>query len=93
MNRPVERRGNTWFSGLPLCEVDRFIGGRTVTLRWLTEDRHTFHEVERLIREAVRTIISDENPSTRWLMSSSIGSGLTAICCFGLLAYALSLFR
>ena len=48
LSRPVERRGNVWISGVPLCELDRFIGGQTVTLRWLADDRQLFQEVERL---------------------------------------------
>lgn len=90
MNRPVERRGNVWISTVPLLELDRFVGGRTVTLRWLAEDRLLYQEVERLLREAIQTIPTDENPATRWLMATSVGTGLSGVCCFGLLVYALS---
>ena len=93
LNRPVERRGDLWVGGAPLFELDRFPGGRTVTLRWLSEDRPLFQEVERLLREAVRTLAPDDNPATRWLMACAVGSTLAAVCCFGLLVYALSLFR
>ena len=93
VNRPAERRGNMWLSGVPLCELDRFVGGRTVTLRWLSDDRLLFQQVERLIREATRTVSTDENPATRWLMASSVGTGLSAVSCFGVLIYALSLLK
>ena len=43
--------------------------------------------------EAVRTLAPDDNPATRWLMACAVGSTLAAVCCFGLLVYALSLFR
>ena len=93
LNKPVERRGNLWVSGVPLAEVDRFLAGRTVTLRWVSEDRLLFQDVERLLREAVRTVVPDENPATRWLMASAVGAGVSAASCFGLLVYALSLFK
>jgi hypothetical protein len=93
LSRPVERRGNLWVGGVPLLELDRFVGGRTVTVRWVAEDRLLFQEVERLLREAVRTAPVDENPASRWLMASAVGAGLAAVSCFGLLAYAMSLIR
>jgi hypothetical protein len=93
LNRPVERHGNLWVGPAPLAEVDRFIAGRTVTLRWVGEDHLLFQEVERLLREAARTIIPDENPASRWLMACAVGAGASAASCFGLLAYALSLIK
>ena len=44
---PLERRGNLWVSGVPLFELEPFAGGRTVTLRWLSDDVHLYQEVER----------------------------------------------
>lgn len=93
LNKPVERHGNLWTSAVPLAEVDRFVAGRTVTLRWVGEDRVLFQEVERLLREAVRLIGTDENPATRWLMAGAVGAGASAAGCFGLLAWALSLIK
>jgi len=93
LNRPVERRGNLWVGGLPLFELDRFDRGRTVTLRWVSEDLLLFQEVERLLREALRTLTTGDNPSSRWLSAGALGAGLMATGCFGLLVYALSLFR
>jgi hypothetical protein len=93
LNRPVERRGNLWISSVPVAEVDRFIAGRTVTLRWVGEDRLLFQDVERLLREAVRNVVPDENPATRWLMAAAVGAGVCAASCFGLLVYALSLIK
>ncbi len=93
LNRPVERRGNLWVSGVPLFELDRFVGGRTVTLRWIAEDHLLFQDVERLLREAIRNVSNDDNPATRWLTAGSLSAGLSALACFGLLIYALSLFR
>jgi hypothetical protein len=48
------------------------------------------HFGERLLREAVQSISTDENPATRWLMATSVGAGLSGVCCFGLLVFALS---
>jgi len=93
LNRPVERRGNLWLGPAPLAEVERFPAGRTATLRWVGEDPLLFQEIERLLREAVRTIVPDENPATRWLMAGAMGAGASAACCFGLLVYALSLIK
>jgi hypothetical protein len=93
MNRPVERRGNLWVAGEPILELDRFDGGRTVTLRWVSEDRLLFQETERLVREAVRNLPANENPASRWLMACSVGAGVSAALSFGLLTYALSLVR
>jgi hypothetical protein len=93
INRPVERRGNLWICGVPLCELDRFVGGQTVTLRWLSDDRRLFQDVERLLREALRHVMAADNPTSRWLMASSVGAGLSAVSCFAILVYALSLIR
>ncbi|HJZ57983.1 MAG TPA: hypothetical protein VKE74_23700, partial [Gemmataceae bacterium] len=81
LGRPVERRGNLWSSGLPLCELDPFAGGKTVTLRWLSEDRHLFQEVERHLRDAVRTITTVENPAGRWLTSAAAGCIIVIAFC------------
>lgn len=93
LNRTVERRGNVWSNGIPLCEVDRFEGGQTVTLRWLSDDRLLFQDVDRQVREAARSTTSEDNPATRWLMASAVSTGMSAICCMGLLLYAFSLLR
>lgn len=93
LNRTVERRGNVWSNGMPLCEVDRFEAGQTVTLRWLSDDRLFFQDVDRLIREAVRSTSSEDNPATRWLMAAAVSTGMAAICCMGLLLYAFSLLH
>lgn len=82
LNRPVERRGNVWFSGVPLCELDRFPRGNTATLRWLSDDRLLFQDVERILRETVRSIYTEENAVTQWIMVAAFGVGLSAICCF-----------
>src|SRR5207253_6631933 len=44
LGRPVERRGNLWSNGAPLFELDRFVGGQTVTLRWVSDDTRLFEE-------------------------------------------------
>lgn len=73
LGRPVERRGNVWVAGFPLCELEPFAAGKTVTLRWLADDRLLFQEVERHVRDAVRTVATPENPAGRWLASAAIG--------------------
>jgi hypothetical protein len=86
LNRPVERRGNVWSAPTgPLFQVDHFDGGRAVTLRWLSDDRPLFLDVERLTREAVRTAVADENPAGPWLMAFAGGAASWAAGSFGLL--------
>lgn len=92
LGKPLERKGNTWVSGVPLFELDRFEGGRTVTLRWLADDRVLHHDAERLLREAAVGLAPADNPASRWLMSCAGGAGLWAAGCFGLLlVYVFSL--
>ena len=91
LNRSVERRGNLWISGKPLFELDTFVGGQTVTLRWVGDDRLLFQDVARLLREAVRGLAPEENTATRWLMAAAAGVGFAVLCCFGLLLYFVSL--
>jgi hypothetical protein len=93
LGRPVERRGNLWHAaGVPLFELDRFVAGQTVTLRWVSDDVRLFQEAERLLREAVRHVdADDQSVASRWLMACSGGLGFWALCCFGLLlVYAFS---
>jgi hypothetical protein len=91
LNQPIERRGNLWVAGVPLFELDRFSRGFTVTLRWIADNRLLFQEVDRLLRETVRSLYTDNNPSTHWLMAAAVGMGVSAVSCFGLLIYALNL--
>jgi hypothetical protein len=93
LDRPVERRGKLWVSGTPLCELDTFEGGRTVTLRWVSDDVRLFEEVDRQLRAALATYSTGDNPASRWLMAAAVGCGTTVACCFGLLLYGLSLMR
>lgn len=79
LGRPVERRGNLFVGGLPLCEVDTFHAGRTVTLRWVSEDRLLFQEVERHVREAVRPLGAAENPAGRWLSTATVGASAVLV--------------
>jgi hypothetical protein len=90
-NRPIERRGNLWVSGVPLFELENFPRGRTVTLRWLNQNRQLFQEVERQLRGALRSLFCDDNAVTHWLMAAAVGTGASALSCFGLLIYALHL--
>lgn len=84
LNRPVERHGNQWVAKEPLFQLDRFAAGRTVTLRWVSDDRRLFEEVERLLREAVASLPADENPAAPWLMSSAVAAGVFSLVFFGL---------
>jgi hypothetical protein len=93
LGRPVERRGRLWVGGTPLCAVDTFEAGRTVTLRWVSDDERLFEEVDRQLRAALATQSTGDNPASRWLMAGAVGSAATIACCFGLLLYGLSLMR
>ncbi len=93
LGRPVERRGKLWVGGVPLFELDTFEGGRTVTLRWVSDDEHLFEDLSRHLRSALATHPTAENGVTRWLMAGAVGSGATVLCCFALLIYGLSLIR
>lgn len=92
LNHPVERRGNVWYGNGAVCEVDRFPRGRTVTLRWLSGNQQLFDSVNRLVREAVPSLTTYDNPSSQWFSAAAFGAGLFAVVCFGLLVYALRLF-
>jgi hypothetical protein len=89
LGRPVERRGNVWFGGVPLLELERFPRGRTVTLRWISDDHLLYQDVERMLRETVRSLYTEENAVTQWFMTAAVGVGLSAICCFALLIFYL----
>jgi hypothetical protein len=93
LGRPVERRGRLWVGGAPLCELDTFEGGHTVTLRWVSEDVRLFEEVDRQLRAALATQPAGDNPASRWLTAAAVGTGASVACCFGLLLYGLSLLR
>lgn len=91
LNKPVERKGNRWVCGVPLFELDRFERGQTVTLRWLSDDRLLFQDVERLLREAVGNLAPGDENTGRWLMACAGGAGFVAVFSFGLLmVYAFS---
>lgn len=85
LGRPIERRGNQWMSGYPICELDAFATGKTVTLRWLAEDRHLFQDVERHLRDAMKMIASRDNPAGRWLATAAGG-------CLVVIAFCLAMF-
>jgi hypothetical protein len=92
LGRPAERKGRRWVAGVPLCELERVDGGHAATLRWLSDDRQLFQEVERVLREAVVGLAPEDNPAARWLMAVAGGAGFWAACCFGLLlVYVFSL--
>lgn len=99
LGRPVERRGHAWFAArpgapaAPLCELEPFAGGKTVTLRWLADDRLLFQDVERHLRDALPPLIPRENPAARWLLSAALGCILVVVAAVVLLAYGLSLVR
>ena len=93
LGKPLTRSGNLWSSGAPLFELDTFEGGRTATLRWLSNDVRFFEDVARLLRTALTTHPTDENQATRWLMSASLGTGAVVVSSFGLLVYWLTLLR
>ncbi|MDB5310408.1 MAG: hypothetical protein JWO38_4610 [Gemmataceae bacterium] len=93
IGRPVERRGNLWVGGIPLFELEPFTAGRTVTLRWVSDDPHLFQEVERQIREVIPTLPGGLGPSARWLGSGVVGSAAVVVFCIVLLLYGLALVR
>jgi hypothetical protein len=89
---PIERRGKLWVGASPLLELDTFDGGRTVTVRWVSNDQRLFEDVTRLLRTALATQSTGDNPASRWIMSAAVGIGVIILCSFGLLLYGLSLF-
>jgi hypothetical protein len=92
LGRAVERKGRRWSAGGPVCELERFDGGHTVTLRWLSDDRLLFQEVERVLREAVGGLAPDDNPAARWLMAAAGGVGIWAVFATGMsLVYLFSI--
>jgi hypothetical protein len=91
LGRPIERRGKLWSDGIPLCEVDTFEAGRTVTLRWVSGDVRLYEEVTRQLRAALAAQFTAENPVNQWLTAGAVGSGVLALCSCGLLLYGLSI--
>jgi hypothetical protein len=87
IGRPVERRGNLWVGTAPLFELEPFAHGRTVTLRWLSDDPHLFQEADRQLRLAATGAPTRDNPSARWLMSAAVGSGVIVGVCLVLLVF------
>lgn len=77
----------------PLCELEPFVGGKTVILRWLSNDRPLFQEVDRQLRDAVAPLSPAENPAARWLLSAAIGCILLVVFCLVLLIYGLAIVR
>lgn len=92
LGKPVERRGDIWSHGEPLFALDSFSRGRTVTLRWLSSDEVLFREADRLLREALQSVFTRPNPTTRWLMAIAGGLGFWSVFCFGLfMVYVVSM--
>ncbi len=81
LGRPLTRKGEQWSSGVPLFELDRFLAGKTVTVRWLSDDRLLFQEVERHLRDSLRTVLTPENPATRWLSTFAMSCVLLIVFC------------
>jgi hypothetical protein len=79
LGHPIERRGNLWVGGMPLCEVDSFPAGHTVTLRWVSEDLLLFQDVDRQLREAIRMLAMSENPASRWFTSAVFSCALVVV--------------
>ncbi len=93
MGRAVERRGNLWVSGVPLLELERSESGRTVIVRWVSNDLHLFQEIERHLREAIPSLRGGDNLAARWLMSGAVSSLVIVVFCCVLLVYGLALRR
>ena len=92
LGRPVQRRGNLWVAGVPLFELEPFAAVRTVTVRWLADDRRLFEEVARHLRDAAPAAGRD-NPAGPWLMTGAVVCGIVAAFCSLLLGYGLALIR
>lgn len=89
LGRPVQRRGNLWSGPAPLFELEPFPAGRSVSLRWVADDDRLFEEVTRLLPPAVADLAPVENPTARWLTSSSVG--ILAVVVFFVVVLATSL--
>jgi hypothetical protein len=92
IGKPVERRGNLWVGSAPVFELEPFANGKTVTLRWLSDDLPLFQEADRQLRLAVTGSQPRNNPSARWLMSGAVGSGMIVFVSLVLLFFGV-LFR
>ncbi|MBX9580241.1 MAG: hypothetical protein K2X87_08020 [Gemmataceae bacterium] len=93
LGRPVERRGNLWVAGTPLFELEPFAAARTVTLRWLSDDRRLLEEVARHLRDTVPPDPHRDNPAAPWLMTGAVLCGVAVSFCSVLLGYGLALIR
>lgn len=93
LGRPVERRGDLWVAGTPVFEVDPFPAARTVTVRWLSDDRRLFQEVARHLRDAVPADPGRDNPAAPWLLTGAVLCGIVSTFCAVLLGYGLAVLR
>jgi hypothetical protein len=87
LGRPVERRGKQFVAGVPLCEVDSFEGGRTVQLRWLSDDAALLQGVDRHLRQSSKTLAPMDNPAARWISTSVVAVGAILVFIAGLVVY------
>lgn len=87
----AQRRGNVWYRDQEaLCEMEGFGRGYTVTLWWLHPDRTLYEEMDRILRNRASKLDTPaENEASLWLRITSLGLGVSAMTCLGLLTYAL----
>lgn len=87
----AQRRGNVWYRDQEaLCEMEGFGRGYTVTLWWLHPDRTFYEEMDRILRNRASKLDTPaENEASLWLRITSLGLGVSAMTCLGLLTYAL----
>ncbi|MCS7021136.1 MAG: hypothetical protein NZU63_04835 [Gemmataceae bacterium] len=87
----VTRVGNIWYVGdQPVCELEVFERGNTAILRWLHPNKQLYDQFVRLLPYQAATIPPPvDNWAALWLRTASVGLGVFALTCLGLLAYAL----
>lgn len=79
LGKPVERRGRLLVGGVPYCEVDPFEGGRTVVLRWICDDEILFQDMERNLREVLKSLAPADNPAARWMSTAVVAVGAVLV--------------
>ncbi|QDU21619.1 hypothetical protein [Urbifossiella limnaea] len=93
MGKAVTRTGNLWSGPDPLFELEPFAAGKSVSLRWVSNDDRLFEEVTRHLRPAVADLAPAENPTARWLTTAAVGILVVVVFFVGVMATSLGAWR
>lgn len=93
LGRPVQRVGNLWSGPSPLFELEPFAAGKSVSLRWVSDDDRLFEEVARHLKPAVADLAPEHNEAARWLTTSAVGILVVVVFFVGVMVTSIGLVR